>query len=287
MEDRDEEAVADAGSNETLPHLQKGEQLDCLKLTLEQRFTQPPPRYTEASLVKALEEQGIGRPSTYAPTLATLMDRDYLRKERGLFVPTKLGTAVTGLLTEHFPNIMDVGFTAKIEEELDEIATGARKWRPVLEEFYSPFDKAVERAMKEAERIPRDQIDEETDEVCVECGKPMVIKSGRFGRFLSCSGFPDCRHSEPLLERVGVECPDCGNDLVQRRNRKGKSRNKTFYGCSNYPTCTFAVNQRPLPQPCPECAGMLLASGRSNAQCTKCEFKGPAPEVVEPVEMAV
>jgi DNA topoisomerase-1 len=114
----------------------------------------------------------------------------------------------------------------------------------------------------------------------------MVIKSGRFGRFLSCSGFPDCKNSRPLLERVGVECPDCGGDLVQRRNRKGKSRNKTFYGCSNYPTCTFAVNQRPLPQPCPECAGMLLATGRSNARCTACEFKGPAPEA-EPIEMAV
>jgi DNA topoisomerase-1 len=286
MEDRDDEAVDEAGSNESLPHLDEAEQLDCLKLTLEQRFTQPPPRYTEASLVKALEEQGIGRPSTYAPTLATLMDRDYLRKDRGMFVPSKLGIAVTRLLTEHFPDIMDVGFTAKIEGELDEIATGNRKWTPVLKKFYSPFDKAVERAMKEAERVPRDQIDEETDEVCEKCERPMVIKSGRFGRFLSCSGFPECKNSQPLLERVGVECPDCGNDIVQRRNRKGKSRNKTFYGCSNYPECTFAVNQRPLPQPCPECAGLLLALGRTNARCTACEFKGPAPEV-EPVEVAV
>ena len=286
MEDRDEEAVSDAASNESLPHLEEAEQLDCVKLTLEQRFTQPPPRFTEASLVKALEEQGIGRPSTYAPTLATLMDRDYLRKEHGLFVPTKLGIAVTGLLTQHFPNIMDVGFTARIEGELDEIATGSRKWTPVLKEFYSPFDEAVKRAINEAERVPRDQIDEETDEVCEKCERPMVIKSGRFGRFLSCIGFPECKNSQPLLERVGVECPDCGSDLVQRRNRKGKSRNKTFYGCSNYPTCTFAVNQRPLPQPCPECAGLLLASGRSNARCTACELKGLAPEV-EPVEMAV
>ena len=286
MEDRDDEAVADAGSNESLPHLEEAEQLDCLKLTLEQRFTQPPPRYTEASLVKALEEQGIGRPSTYAPTLATLMDRDYLRKEHGSFMPTKLGIAVTKLLAEHFPDIMDVSFTASIEEELDEIATGSRKWTPVLKKFYSPFDKAVERAMKEAERVPRDQIDEETDEACEKCERPMVIKSGRFGRFLSCSGFPECKNSRPLLERVGVSCPDCGNDLVQRRNRNGKSRNKTFYGCSNYPTCTFAVNQRPLAQPCPECGGLLLAVGRANARCTACEFKGLAPEV-EPVDVAV
>ena len=141
--------------------------------------------------------------------------------------------------------------------------------------------------MKNAERVPRDQIDEESDEVCDQCGRPMVIKSGRFGRFLSCSGFPDCRNSQPLLERVGVDCPECSSDLVQRRNRKGKSGNKTFYGCSNYPKCTFAVNQRPLPQPCPECSSLLLASGRANARCTACPFRGPAPEIEETADVAV
>ena len=135
------------------------------------------------------------------------MDRDYVRKEQGRFVPTKLGTAVTGLLTAHFPDIMDVGFTARIEEALDDIASGEREWTPVLRDFYGPFDKATDRAMKEAERVPRDQIDEETDESCEKCERPMVIKSGRFGRFLSCSGFPECRNSRPLLNRVGVECP--------------------------------------------------------------------------------
>lgn len=280
MEDRDDTPIdGDKEIGSTLPHLEKGDQVDCLKLTPQQHFTQPPPRFTEASLVKKLEEEGIGRPSTYAPTLSTLMDRDYVLKDQGRFNPTKLGTAVTGLLTQHFPDIMDIGFTARIESDLDEIAEGEKQWTPVLEKFYSPFGKAIDKAMKEAERIPRDQIDEETDEICPDCGRPMVIKSGRFGRFLSCSGFPECKVSQPLLHRVGVECPDCGSDLVQRRAGKGsKSRNKIFYGCSNYPTCTFASNARPLPQPCPECTGLLVAMGRTNCRCLNCEHKGPRPE---------
>jgi DNA topoisomerase-1 len=264
--------------------LANGDALDCQKLAPAQHFTEPPPRYTEATIIRALEEQGIGRPSTYAPTIGTILERDYVRKERGRFVPTKLGTAVTGLLTAHFPDIMDIGFTARIEEQLDDIASGEREWTPVLRDFYGPFDKATDRAMKEAERVPRDQIDEETDESCEKCERPMVIKSGRFGRFLSCSGFPECRNSRPLLTRVGVECPECGGDLVERRKR-GKG-GRPFYGCSNYPTCSFAVNQRPVPEPCPECSGMLLASGRGNARCNSCDYKGPVPES-EPVEAAV
>ena len=284
MEDKDD-ATGDRSENGSpLPKLGKGDPLDCHGLDTEQHFTQPPPRYTEATLIRSLEEQGIGRPSTYAPIIATLMDRDYVRKDRGRFEPTKLGTAVTDLLTAHFPDIMNIGFTARIEEELDDIASGEREWVPTLRAFYGPFDQAIERAMKEAQRVPRDQIDEETDEVCEKCERPMVIKSGRFGRFLSCSGFPECRNSRPLLTRVGVECPECGGDLVERRQR-GKG-GKRFYGCSNYPTCSFAVNQRPLPQPCPECGKLLLASGRTNARCTSCGYKGPAPES-EPVEAAV
>ena len=284
LESRDDGQGADDEEG-PLPAVSKGDALDVLSLTPEQRFTQPPHRYTEATLVKALEEQGIGRPSTYAPTLATVMARDYARKDKGRFVPTKLGTAVSNLLTAHFPDIMDVGFTARIEEELDDIASGEREWTPVLREFYGPFTSAVERALVEAERVPRDQIDEESDEVCEDCGRPMVIKSGRFGRFLSCSGFPECRNSRPFLERVGVQCPECGNDLVERQGKaRGRGRSK-FYGCSNYPTCTFAVNQRPLPQPCPECSKLLIASGRSNAKCTSCDFRGPIPED-EVVELA-
>ena len=280
-EDRDDD---DSKEAKALPQLAKGEPLDCLKLVPDQHFTQPPPRYTEATLIRTLEDQGIGRPSTYAPIMATVLERDYAQKERGRFVPTKLGTVVTDLLTAHFPDVMDVGFTARVEEELDDIASGERDWTPVLREFYEPFDEAVERAMKEAQRVPRDQIDEETDEVCEKCERPMVIKSGRFGKFLSCSGFPECRNSRPLLNSVGVQCPECGNDLVERKKRGRGGR--LFYGCSGYPGCTFAVNQRPLPEPCPECGKLLLSSGRTNARCSSCDYRGPVPEG-EAVEAAV
>ena len=284
MESADDSAVEGDDEAPPLPDLADGETLEFLSLTPEQHFTQPPARFSEATLVRALEEQGIGRPSTYAPTIATVMDRDYVRKDSGRFVPTKLGTAVSGLLTTNFPDIIDVGFTARLEEQLDEIARGEREWTPVLKEFYGPFSKAVATAMEVAERVPRDQIDEESDETCELCGRPMVIKSGRFGRFLSCSGFPECRSSRPLLARVGVECPSCGNDLVERRG-KGKG-GKRFYGCSNYPDCTFSVNRKPLPQPCPECGRLLVASGRDSARCTSCDFKGPVPEE-ESLDVAV
>lgn len=218
--------------------------------------------------------------------MATIMDRDYVLKDQGRFKPTKLGIAVTDLLTKHFPDILDTGFTARVEQDLDNIASGEQQWVPMLKRFYGPFDQSIEKAMKEAERVPRDQIDEETDEVCHDCGRPMVIKSGRFGRFLSCSGFPECKASRPLLTRVGVDCPECGSDMVERK-QKGKG-GKKFYGCSNYPTCNFAVNQRPLPQPCPECGKLLVTAGRSNARCVYCEFKGPVPEgSEETLEMAV
>ena len=284
IEDIDDSASQRQGETAPLPDLNEGDQLDCQSLAPEQRFTQGPPRYSEASLVRSLEEQGIGRPSTYAPTITTLIDRDYIRRDSGHFVTTKLGTAVNDLLTAHFPDIINVAFTARVEEELDNIASGERQWSPVLREFYGPFTEAVKRAMQEAERVPRDQIDEETDELCEVCNRPMVIKSGRFGRFLSCSGFPECKTSRPLLARVGVKCPECGGDLVERRG-KGKG-SKRFYGCSNYPSCTFAVNQRPLAQPCPQCGKLLLASGRSNARCTSCDYKGPVPES-ELIELTV
>jgi DNA topoisomerase-1 len=277
------EGTDDGQSNEDedsaqLPDLDSGNVLDCLGLTQEQHFTQPPPRFNEASLIKTLEELGIGRPSTYAPIMITIQDRDYVYKENNRFIPTKLGIAVIKLLTQHFPDVMDTGFTARVEEELDDIASGERKWTPTLRGIYDPFDAAIEKALKEAVRVPRDEIDEETDEVCEQYERPMVIKSGRFGRFLSCSGFPECRNAKPLLERIGVDCPECGNDLVERR-QKGRGGRK-FYGCSSYPACNFAVNQKPLPQPCPDCGKMLVASGRTNARCldTECKWKGPVPE---------
>ena len=282
MEDRDDSGAASAEPSR-LPELADGEPLDCHKLAAEQHFTEPPPRYSEATLVRVLEEKGIGRPSTYAPTIATVLDRDYVRKETGRFVPSKLGTAVNDLLVANFPDIIDVGFTARVEEELDDIAAGERRWVPVLDEFYGPFNQAVQLAIQQAERVPRQLLDEETEEVCEKCERPMVIKSGRYGRFLSCSGFPECRNSRPLLNRVGVTCPECGGDLVERRQR-GKG-GRAFYGCSNYPKCEFAVNRRPLPQPCPECGGLLVTSGRSTARCTACKFSGAVPED-EAVEVA-
>ena len=284
LEDRDDVAK-DKDADAPLPVLAQADVLDSRGITPSQHFTQPPPRYTEASLVRALEEQGIGRPSTYAPTIATVLARDYARKDRNRLTPTKLGIAVSGLLTQHFPDIMDVGFTARVEEELDDIASGEREWTPVLKEFYGPFTESVQRALEEAERVPRDQIDEESDEVCEKCERPMVIKSGRFGRFLSCSGFPECRNSKPLMQRTGVDCPEDGGELVERQGR-GKGRGpKKFYGCTNYPECTFTTNQRPLPQPCPDCGKLLVASGRQNARCAACGFRGPVPEE-EMVELA-
>ena len=258
-----------------LPEVKKGDSLDCLKLDSEQKFTQPPPRYTEATLIKALEEKGIGRPSTYAAIISTILDRTYVTKEQGRFKPSQLGEVVNDQLVGHFPNILDLDFTAQMEERLDDIARGEREWVPVLQEFYQPFRQALDVAFKE---MPRVKVEEPSEEICSKCGRPMVVKVGRFGRFLSCSGFPECRNSKPLIQKTGVECPRCGGDLVQRR---GKGR--TFFGCSNYPTCNFSVSRQPLTEPCPQCGGLLVAYGKEGGQCTKCTFKGGLPER-EPVE---
>ena len=266
-----------------LPPLEDGDPLDFIALLPEQHFTQPPPRYTEATLVRALEEEGIGRPSTYAPTIATVLDRDYARKMKGRFEPTKLGRAVTGLLIQHFPDVVDIGFTAKMEEQLDEIASGQRAWNPMLKAFYQPFNTTVKDALENAERVPSSQIDEESGEVCEKCDSPMVIKSGRYGRFLSCSGFPNCRNSKPLMERIGVKCPKDGGDIVERRQR-GRNGRK-FYGCVNYPDCDFTVNRKPLGVPCPECGGLLVEQGRDRCQCRECDYRGPIPEAVDAGEL--
>ena len=264
--------------DKTLPPLSKGQALTCHGLKPEQHFTQPPARFTEASLIKALEERGIGRPSTYAPIISTILDRHYVARESGALVSTALGEAVNDQLVAHFHDIMDLDFTAQLEDRLDEVASGQREWVPLLKEFYSPFHQALETAERE---MPRVKVEEPTDEVCEVCGRPMVVKTGRFGRFLSCSGFPECKNSRPLLQRTGVDCPQCGGELVERRSRakgKGKGASRTFYGCSHYPECNFTVSRRPLPAPCPECGGLLVAAGRDRAQCTQCAFRGPVPE---------
>ncbi|OGV89998.1 DNA topoisomerase I [Microgenomates group bacterium RBG_19FT_COMBO_39_10] len=224
-----------------LPEVKKSDDLDLVKLNPKQKFTLAPPRYSEASLIKALEERGIGRPSTYAPTISTIQTRQYVEKLEGLFQPTPLGTTVNDFLVEYFSEIVDYDFTAKMEDELDEIADGKRKWVPVIKDFYQPFEKQLEGVAKVAERV---QIPTEvTDEKCPECkqGK-LVIRIGKFGKFLSCSRFPECKYTAPYVPKLkGVKCSKCGGEIVVRRTRKGKQ----FYGCSNYPKCNWASWTKP------------------------------------------
>ena len=280
MEGRDDggDNNGESDGKNALPPLSQGDALDCSKIEANQHFTEPPPRYTEATLIKAMEEKGIGRPSTYAPTIGTLVDRNYVERERNRLTPTQLGITVTDLLTEYFSDVMDLDFTAKMEAELDDVSRGEREWVPMLGEFYQPFQKALDNAN---EMMPKVRMEEETDEVCdctgsaecehtLICGKPMVIKTGRFGRFMACTGFPDCRNTKPILKKTGVACPKCGGDIVERR---GKGRGRSFFGCSNYPDCDLLLNQRPLTSPCPECGGLMVQKGRNNAACTSCSWQ--------------
>ena len=275
LESQDDEEE-DRG-RQRLPALTKGDGLACEKLEALQHFTQPPPRYTEATLIKALEEKGIGRPSTYAPTIATILDRHYVEKELNRLVPTQLGNTVTDLLVEYFTDIMDPDYTARMEERLDDVSRGEREWVPMLGEFYGPFQKALENAQ---ESMPRQKVEEATDEICDTCGLPMVIKTGRFGRFIACTGFPDCKTTKRILNKTGVACPKCGGDIVERRAR-GR---RPFYGCSRYPDCDLILNRKPVTLPCPECGGLMVEEGRENVACTVCQWK---QAVIEEVEEAV
>jgi len=258
----------------TLPQLTKGDKLKLLGLFPEQHFTKPPPHFTEATLIKMLEQWGIGRPSTYAPILSTIQDREYVDKTEGRFQPTKLGFVVNDLLAKHFPGIVDINFTAYMEDELDKVANEDKNWAVVIQEFYTPFEKSLESAAEKMERVT---VEETTDEVCPKCGKPMVVKFGRFGKFIACSGYPDCKFTKSFQIKVGVKCPQCGGDIVQKKSKK----KRIFYGCSNYPDCTFATNFKPLPQPCPRCGGLLTAYRGNLAKCTKCAFRGKVEELGE------
>lgn len=264
---RDEDLLPDEDEGRLLPELKVGEQLDLLELLPEQHFTQPPPRYTEASLVRTLEEYGIGRPSTYAPTVAVIQDREYVIKRDKRLLPTETGRIVNDLLVKYFPEIMDYRFTARMENRLDEIAAGRREWQPMLADFYGPFSRELQKAYQQA---PSLQQEEAVGRNCPVCGKPLVIRYGRFGKFVGCSDYPNCRHTEPWLDRIGIACPACGaehhGELVLKRSRRGR----IFYGCSRYPHCDFTSWKRPLPQPCPKCGGLLVEQNRSAAQCTAC-----------------
>jgi DNA topoisomerase-1 len=265
QEGRDEDKDEDGKG--PLPDLAKGDQLKLLKLFPEQHFTQPPPRFTEATLVKTLEELGIGRPSTYAPILSLIQERGYVERGNGKLLPTELGVIVSGLLSEHFTDIVNVSFTAQMEEKLDQIANGQLEWVPMLREFYHPFQELVVRATS---AMPK--VSEPTDEICELCGRPMVIKWGRRGKFLSCSGFPKCKHARPIVVTTKVSCPnpDCDGELIERRSKKGR----LFYGCSRFPKCKFATWDKPLPKPCPRCQGLLTLSKKGTAKCTQCEYEG-------------
>lgn len=263
-EAKDEDTQQEEEPAQQIPPLEVGEVLDLVRLIPEQHFTQPPPRYTEATLVRALEEYGIGRPSTYAPILATIQQRGYVRREGRRLVPTELGFLVNDLLVEHFPEVMDYEFTAQMEEQLDEIAAGRREWVPVIREFYIPFARQLEEAERRIEKVEVEST--EVGRNCPECGAPLTVRWGRYGKFIGCSRFPECRYTEPWQERVGVTCPQCGGDLVEKRTRKGR----TGYGCVNYPTCNFWVWQRPLPFPCPACDGLMVEARRGVARCVSC-----------------
>ncbi len=261
-----------------LPELSEGELLRLIELLPRQHFTQPPARYTEATLVKALEENGIGRPSTYAPTVAVIQNRDYVTREGKNLVPTETGELVTDLLVKYFPEIMDYNFTARLETQLDAIAEGDQEWIPFLSEFYAPFSSALDHAR---EQMPSQQQVEYLGRDCPDCGSPLVIRYGRFGKFIGCSTYPECRYTEPWLEKIGVSCPVDGGELVEKRTRRGK----TFYGCANYPECEFTSWKRPLPQPCPNCGGLLVEHNRHHAACTVCEKQFRRDTLPEPAEV--
>ncbi|MCB8991222.1 MAG: type I DNA topoisomerase [Ardenticatenaceae bacterium] len=264
-ETKSEDATDENGDSTVPSDLTSGELLDLLKLLPEQHFTQPPPRYTEATLVKALEEHGIGRPSTYAAILSTIEQRGYVERHEKRLVPTETGLVVNDLLVKYFPEILSVNFTARLEDELDEIAEG-KPWVPVLAEFYKDFSEDLQKADK---AIPKIDLREEPEEVgreCPLCGEPLVYRQGRYGRFIGCSNFPTCRHTEQILEKIGVACPNDGGDLVVKRTRRGR----VFYGCANYPDCDWTSWKKPIAQPCQKCGGLLVEINKTTAECTKC-----------------
>ncbi len=310
-EARDDDRPDDEADIIQLPELNPGDALILRELKADQHFTEPPPRYTEATLVKALEENGIGRPSTYAPILSTIQDRGYVGRDGRQLRPNELGFVVNDFLTEQFPNVVDLRFTAEMEEELDEIASGARPWRPTVRELYDPLNEALRSAeaapvvvQETGEVCPesghplirrfgrygpffacsgfpecrytRPDTDaapaEATDEKCDVCASPMVLKRGRFGPFLACTRYPECKGTKPLLQKTGVPCPLDGGEIVERQTRKARR----FYGCSNYPRCEYTSWQRPLQAVCPRCSGLIVAERGRTARCTVCGWKGAA-----------
>ncbi len=257
-----------------LPEMSEGDKLNLKEIKPEQHFTQPPPRYTEASLVKTLEKKGIGRPSTYAPTISTILSREYVEREQKQLKPTKLGFLVIDLLCDYFPDVTDVEFTANLEERLDNIEDNEENWKKLLSDFYFPFEKRLKKAEKNMESV---NYVEKTDETCDKCGKDMVVKYGRYGKFLACTGYPDCKNTKPYLVKTGVDCPQCKDgQIVQRKSKRGKK----FYGCSNYPDCEFLVWNKPVEKKCPECDGLMVEkTTRKKGTYLKCINKKCKKEI--------
>lgn len=254
-----------------LPDLKVGDEVIQKDIEPKQHFTQPPPRYTEARLVKTLEELGIGRPSTYAPTLDTIQKRGYVALDNKRFIPTELGEIVLELILDFFPDILDVEFTAKMEQDLDNIEDGNVRWVEIIDEFYQDFEKHLEKAEKEMQAV--EIKDEPAGEDCELCGNPMVFKMGRYGKFMACSNFPDCRNTKPIVKEIGVTCPKCNEGHIIERKSKKK---RLFYGCDRFPECDFVSWDKPLPRSCPKCEGLLVEKKLKKGvqvQCTDCDYK--------------
>ena len=255
----------------SLPEFEKGQKLSKPKISGEQNFTQPPARFTEASLIKELEEKDIGRPSTYAPIVTTLTGRKYIKREKKSLVPTDLGFLVTSLLEQYFGEIVDVDFTAEMEDKLDDVEASGTEWKQVIRDFYGPFSKELEAADKAIERVVLD--DKPAGFDCDVCGRPMIIKHGRYGEFYACSGYPKCKNTKPIVNKIGVKCPICGKDIVEKKSKRGR----IFYGCSGFPNCTQSYWQRPVNIKCPKCGNLLVESksGKGMLECSnkECDFK--------------
>ena len=258
----------DSAEGGALPEMKTGDKLKLKELTPNQHFTQPPARYTEPTLIKALDENGIGRPSTYAPILSNILGRDYIEREKKSLKPTNLGMVVSDLMVEYFDKIVDVKFTAGLEKQLDEIGAGKRGWVDTIKDFYKDFDKLYKKAEDSLEGKRVKVPDEETDVICDKCGRKMVVKSGRFGKFLACPGYPECKNTKPMPEdEVKQPCPKCGGKLVKKTSKKGKK----FYGCSNYPDCDFAAPGIPTGEKCPECGSFIISGVRGRKYCMNSE----------------
>ncbi len=263
------EEASEKKKQKMIPPLKEGQEVGLKDITPSQHFTQPPPRFSEASLVKELEENGIGRPSTYAPTITTIISRGYVVRNKRQLIPTELGMITTDIMKKNFPNIVDVEFTAGMEEELDEVEDGRRSWDGVLSEFYPPFEEELENAKVNIEKI---QIkDEESDVICEKCGRRMVYKLSKFGKFLACPGYPECRNTKSIRDETGVKCPKCGGEILRKRSRKGK----TYYACENLPKCDFMAWDQPVKdERCPKCGGLLLKRSGRNSERIFCNTEG-------------